>query len=409
MIVPIASQRAGRALEFGLYRDGDNNLDLVQGKTIAQAADTSRADRTVEFTVEDTTARDQFGARTKLHTEDYKIDGGGIVDRSVSRRPHDMAARSNLAAFVARTLENAHTAHAAQTWVDLVDHGAGDGGGLEADHGSDIMRSDDIAGAIADGVALHAKEHPEDAQRKVDGLVANQCLMATLGFSSALSHAGVRFLAASPETMLAPGVPSSVAHAIAQHVDDPLAMARAVVDETMDKRYHVAGAGAFGPAAAFDVLDLDPKKIGAVEDAVKQLDDALTAAAKNRAARSAIREDARAIGGMVRFPHDDRMPWQADRPALALYGTFLEDGRLPDAVRIAAQAATNAVSATVLAHRESDDFAPFAHADYSDAAGPTVHFPTRRNEIDPWAPRVSETGTAFYKSVDGSRVAGAVA
>jgi hypothetical protein len=174
MIVPIASQRAGRALEFGLYRDGDNNLDLVQGKTIAQAADTSRADRTVEFTVEDTTARDQFGARTKLHTEDYKIDGGGIVDRSVSRRPHDMAARSNLAAFVARTLENAHTAHAAQTWVDLVDHGAGDGGGLEADHGSDIMRSDDIAGAIADGVALHAKEHPEDAQRKVDGLVANQ-------------------------------------------------------------------------------------------------------------------------------------------------------------------------------------------------------------------------------------------
>ena len=178
MIVPIASQRAGRALEFGLYRDGDNNLDLVQGKTIAQAADTSRADRSVEFTVEDTTARDQFGARTKLHTEDYKIDGGGIVDRSVSRRPHDMAARSNLAAFVARTLENAHTAHAAQTWVDLVDHGAGDGGGLEADHGSDSMRSDDIAGATADGVALHAKEHPDDAQRKVDGLVANQCQTA---------------------------------------------------------------------------------------------------------------------------------------------------------------------------------------------------------------------------------------
>ncbi len=77
-----------------------------------------------------------------------------------------MAARGNLAAFVARTLENARTAHAAQTWVDLVDRGAGDGGGLEADHGSDIMRSDDIAGAIADGVALHAKEHPEDAQRK---------------------------------------------------------------------------------------------------------------------------------------------------------------------------------------------------------------------------------------------------
>jgi hypothetical protein len=33
MIVPIASQRAGRTLEFGLYRDGDHNLDLGQGKT----------------------------------------------------------------------------------------------------------------------------------------------------------------------------------------------------------------------------------------------------------------------------------------------------------------------------------------------------------------------------------------
>jgi hypothetical protein len=174
MIVPIASQRTGRALEFGLYRDGDNNLDLVQGKTISQAAETSRTDRSVKFTVENTTARGPFGERTRLHTEDYKIDGGGIVDRTISRRPHDMAARSNLAAFVARTLENARTAHAAQTWVDLVDHGAGDGGGLEADHGSDIMRSDDIAGAIADGIALHAKEHPDDAQRKVDGLVANQ-------------------------------------------------------------------------------------------------------------------------------------------------------------------------------------------------------------------------------------------
>jgi hypothetical protein len=408
MIVPIATQRAARALEFGLYRDGDNNLDLVQSKTIAQAAETSRNDPSVEFTVEDTTARDQFGARTRLHTEDYKLDGGAIVDRTESR-PHDMASRSNLAAFVARTLENARTTHAAQTWVDLVDHGAGDGGGLEADHGSDIMRSDDIAGAIADGIALHAKEHPEDAQRKVDGVVANQCLMASLGFSSALSHAGVRFLAASPETMLAPGVPSSVAHEIAQHIGDPQAMARALVADTMETRYHLIHAGSFGPAAAFDVLDLDPGKIGAVESAVKQLDDALAAAAHNPEMRSTIREDARAIGGMVRFPHPERMPWQADRPAIALYDTFGEDGRLPGSVRDAAQRAASAIKATVLAHRESDDFAPFAHADYSDAAGPTVHFPTRRSEIDPWAPRVSETSTAFFKNVGGARLAGAVA
>jgi hypothetical protein len=204
-------------------------------------------------------------------------------------------------------------------------------------------------------------------------------------------------------------VPSSVAHDIAQHLDDPAAMARAVVDHTMETRYRIAGAGSFGPAAAFDMFDLDPKKIGAVESAVKQLDDALATAARSTPARSAIREDARAIGGMVRFPHNDRLPWQADRPALALYSTFAEDGRLPNAVRSAAQGANDAVRATVLAHRESDDFAPFDHADYSDAAGPTVHFATRRNEVDPWAPRVSETNTAFFKSVDGARVDGAVA
>lgn len=40
-----------------------------------------------------------------------------------------------------------------------------------------------IAQAIADGVKLHAQAHPEDANRKVDGVVANQCLMASLGFA----------------------------------------------------------------------------------------------------------------------------------------------------------------------------------------------------------------------------------
>ena len=30
------------------------------------------------------------------------------------------------------------------------------------------MRSDDMAGAIADGIAMHAKAHPEDAARRID-------------------------------------------------------------------------------------------------------------------------------------------------------------------------------------------------------------------------------------------------
>jgi len=58
------------------------------------------------------------------------------------------------------------------TWIDLVDHGGGDGGGLEADSFHGIMPMPQIAQAIAEGVKLHAQEHPEDANRGVDGVVA---------------------------------------------------------------------------------------------------------------------------------------------------------------------------------------------------------------------------------------------
>ena len=33
------------------------------------------------------------------------------------------------------------------------------------------------------GRALHAKEHPEDSDYKIDGVVANQCLMSTMAFA----------------------------------------------------------------------------------------------------------------------------------------------------------------------------------------------------------------------------------
>lgn len=64
-----------------------------------------------------------------------------------------------------------------------------------------------------------------------------------MGFADALSHAGVRYLAASPETMLAPGVPSDVAHAIAAHQNDPKAMAKAVVNDVMRTTYDAADFG----------------------------------------------------------------------------------------------------------------------------------------------------------------------
>jgi hypothetical protein len=163
------------ALQFGLYRDGDNNLDTVQSPVIDQAFRVSANDAQIAVTVEDTTARRDFVADGGRRTESYDLRGGEIDGAVRIDAPHDPSSRANLARFVARTLDAAQHNNAKQTWIDLVDHGGGDGGGLESDSHHGIMSSTDMAGAIADGIALHAQEHPEDAARTVDGVVANQC------------------------------------------------------------------------------------------------------------------------------------------------------------------------------------------------------------------------------------------
>jgi len=73
-------------------------------------------------------------------------------------------------------------------------------------------------------------------------------------------------------------------------------------------------------------------------------------------------------------------------------------------VRTAAANASKAVGDLVLAHGESHGFAPFDGADYRDAVGPTVHFATSPGQLDPWAPKVSETHTAFYKEVGAAKL-----
>jgi len=400
-----------RTLEFGIYRDGDNNLDAVQEAVVGQALQTSAKDSRIAFTVEDTTALPQgHSARAdRLHTDEFTISDGKIRDEQTGK-PHDMSDEGNLAQFVAHTLDRAQADGVKQTWIDLVDHGGGDGGGLQTADGS-CMSMPDIAKAISDGVALHAKEHPEDAGRNVDGVVANQCLMDTMGFADALSHAGVKWLAASPETMLAPGAPSDVAHAIAANEGDPHAMARAVVADVMKAKYDAGDFGGFGPAAAFDVLDLDSAKLAKAESAIKRFNDAAVAASRSGGARQAIRQDVGAIDGMARFPGaTSDMPWRADRPAMAVYDTIASDGRLGDALRGDAAAAREAVGKLVLAHRESANFDAFGGADYSDAAGPTIHAPVRRSQVDPWArDGVSETDNAFYRAVDQNAFARAIA
>ena len=58
MLQSIITQPASHALEFGLYRDGDNNLDEVQEKTVEQAQALSARDSSIAFTVEDTTTHE---------------------------------------------------------------------------------------------------------------------------------------------------------------------------------------------------------------------------------------------------------------------------------------------------------------------------------------------------------------
>ncbi len=390
-------QSGQRIVEFGIYRDGDNNLDQSQGVTLRQALQSSAKDSGIEYTVQDTTS---IGTG-ELRTDSFTIADGGVGQAAIDS-PHDMASEKNLAHFVAHVLDNAESSGAKQTWIELTDHGAGDGGGLEADSARQIMPMPKMAQAIADGVKLHAQEHPEDAGRNVDGVVANQCLMSSLGFADALSHAGVKYLAASPETMVSPGVPSSVADAIVKHSDDPQGMANALVTDVMHQKYG-AGDQTWGPAAAFDVLDLDRSKMKGVEHAVKSLDDAIAARGNDSAEIRAVREDARSVDGMVRFPESKpNMPWHADRPAIALYDALARDSRLDPTLRHDAAAAKDAVSSVVIAHKESKSFAPFGGSSYSDAAGPTTHFPVKPAQIDPWAPRVSETNNRFFKETDAA-------
>ena len=402
MQVNASSTPSRRALEFGIYRDGDNNLDASQSSTVAQALQSSRSDDAVEYTVEDTTglrADDGDLVEGRKRTDTFTIADGKVSDPQTGKA-QNMASEANLAAFVARTLDNAEASGAKQTWIDLVDHGGGDGGGLETHTGA-VMTMPDMAKAIADGIALHATAHPEDADRKIDGVVANQCLMATMGFCDALSRVGVKYLAASPETMLSPGVPTGVADAIARNIDDPRAMADGVVNTVMQARYATPFGASFGTAAAFDVLDCSPEKLADAERAIKAFNDT---AAADTADRALIRSDAASVDGMVRFEDaTPDMPWHADRPAIAMYDAFAADGKLPAQLRNEARAAADATQALVIAHKEARKFGPFDGSSYTDAVGPTIHAPLSAKQIDPWAPKISETNNAFYDAVDQAK------
>ncbi len=111
MLQNVTATPSRRSLEFGIYRDGDNNLDAIQEATLSQALRTSARDGRIEFTVEDTTrthaaqpARDESGGG--LRTYRYTIADGDVIGARAGKA-HDMSDEANLARFVARTLDNA--------------------------------------------------------------------------------------------------------------------------------------------------------------------------------------------------------------------------------------------------------------------------------------------------------------
>ncbi|HXW50635.1 MAG TPA: hypothetical protein VEJ41_01490 [Candidatus Acidoferrales bacterium] len=404
-----ANPIVNRNVVFGVYRDGDNNLDAVQERNVTDFIRTTASNPSLKVLAEDTTRlpHPPF-LRSQLRTEWSTIENGTQHITRVTS-PVDMSDRKSLATFVEQTLE-ARTGDpkfkSADVWIDLVDHGGGDGGGLQADSSGGFMSLQDIAGAINDGRAAFRKKFP-GADDSVTGVLANQCLMATIGFCDTLSHSGVRFLAASPETMLAPGVPSA---AFADALTTSSNWAQQGVDATMRVRYG-SGSDAYHPAAAFDVFDLDPKKIAAVRSQVGQFNEQVAQAASCKQGHEYVqdvRSDLRSVRGMVRFDHSAKMPWHADRPAIASYQAVAADDRLPSPLRDAALHAADAVRDLVLAHKESASFGPF-HSSYADAVGPTVHLPITRQLYDSWADQgVVETHNDFFDAVNGRSFARAV-
>ncbi|PZR60621.1 MAG: hypothetical protein DLM53_11270 [Candidatus Eremiobacter antarcticus] len=402
-LAAVDRQSAPHRVVFAVYRDGDNNLDEAQERNVTDFVKSTAQNPALKVIAEDTTALPKSPFPAGALRSEWSVIQNGQQHVTRVTPPVDMSNRRSLSNFVEQTLEtrfhDPQFRHA-DVWIDLVDHGGGDGGGLQADISGGFMGLQDIAGAIADGRAQFNKKCPQ-GDDSVTGVLANQCLMATVGFADALSHSGVRYLAASPETMIAPGVPSAkFADVLTRNDED---WAQQAVDVTMKARY--GGVEGWHPAAAFDVLDLDAGKVGAMRSAVTSFNDAVDALPHSQEGRETLRDirsDVRSVRGMVRFDHSKDMPWHADRPAIATYETVAGDERLPQAIRGAAQAAAQEIGGIVLAHEESLNFGPF-HASYADAVGPTAHLPVSKASYDSWADRgVVETHNDFYDAVHGA-------
>ena len=372
MLQNVSFTPSRRALEFGIYRDGDNNLDSIQESTLSQALQTSARDARIEFTVEDTTKLRSDGdsiSSGPLHTEQYTIAGGDVAQVHVSEA-HEMSDEANLARFVARTLDNAQASGAKQTWIDLVDHGGGDGGGLQT-AGGKCMSMPDIAKAIADGVALHAAAHPEDAGR---GDRRRRCESVPDGYD------GLRRRALARRGEVSRRQPRDDARARSSEQrgacdrrarerperNGPQRRRRRHAHEVRRRRFR-----RLRPRSGLRRARLEPGEdpLGGRGDQAPQRRRRRTGA-QSRGSQRDSRRRARNPTAWCVSPAAREMPWHADRPAIAFYDTLAERRALGSGSSPDAAAASAAVRSLVLAHRESDDF--------GRSAAPTTVTPSGR-------------------------------
>jgi hypothetical protein len=171
-----------RNVVVGVYRDGDNSLDAVQERNVTDFIKTTATNSSLKVVAEDTTrvVHPPF-VRGQLLTEWSTIQNGTQHITRITA-PADMSNRKSLAVFVEQMLEARASDpkfRSADVWLDLVDHGGGYGGGLQADSSGGFMSLQDVAGAISDGRAAFRKKFL-GADDSVTGVLANQCLTATI-------------------------------------------------------------------------------------------------------------------------------------------------------------------------------------------------------------------------------------
>jgi hypothetical protein len=383
----------GDSIQIGYLRDGANNLDGPDSILDGQVQEASKRDPRIHINAEIETFMDGHG----LHTYSWKVDHG-VVAHVKMEDFCDLAGRSELASFVASTLDEAYLHGRKHVWLFLVDHGAGDAGcnfTQEPDGSIQHASLDTLRGAINDGIALHKKRYPADTDAHIEGVIMHQCYMATLVAAQTLSAAKVQYLAATSESSMAPGPSGYILLDIAEHPNDPLAQGRALDDRVMNTVYEVYEHGhliRYHPVANFMMLDLDPAKMQPLEREERKLNRELVKDLSiSPLFREDLLEDINSVQGMDR----DRSPgagsqrlspWSSDRPSVAVYMTIAADPRLPPAIRSDAEFLAHLIMNIVIHHVESKN--------YLDAGSPTLHFPTSIPNINPCAPSIRETDAA---------------